>query len=117
MSNEFTFKSSISDEDLTYLMVAALEGGINYWCDKVRIVSDPAEKEIASDVIAGGGTIKLWFDGCDADPILTKEKLLKGVAWYCQENKILAEEMMEDHDADTADQIIQFAMFDEIVFG
>lgn len=109
--------------DINDLMTTALEGGINYWCRDCRTVSIPEEYkdkiEYTSDVIGYGGTLELqdieepydrWF--------LTKEKFLKGIAIYMKENNILSEDdLIEDHDAYTADAIIQYALFDEIIFG
>ena len=114
-----TFEVDVSIEDMEGIMVTALEGGINYWCGKARIVENPGEREWASDVVAHGGTLELTdVEDPDEKWILTQEKLLKGFAkgmkWG---NFASAEDLMDAHDAETADVILQYALFDEIIFG
>jgi len=109
-----------TNENINDLMVTALEGGINYWCDKVVIISEPEDAKInyASDIISAGGTLELHDAESNDRWELTLEKILKGIKWYCEKNGITdADDLIDDHDADTADSIIQYALFDEIVFG
>ena len=109
----------ISEQDLDYLMVAALEGGINYWCGECRIVKNPTGFEYASEVVAYGGTLEMIdVEEPDEKWTLTRTKLLKGVERgmeHYEYNSV--QELMDSHDADTADVIVQYALFDEIVFG
>ena len=109
----------ISETDLDYLMVAALEGGINYWCGECRIVKNPAGLEYASEVVAYGGVLEL-IDAEEPDEkwTLTQAKLVKGVDKAMDHFSYgTVQELMDSHDADTADVIVQYALFDEIVFG
>jgi len=111
----------ISNFDIHDLMVAALEGGINYWCNEVRIKeypSDIKDGEVmeASEIISRGGKLELSDD--DEVWELDKVKFLKGLkkvmVWGDFDN---VEDLMEVHDAETVDVLIQYALFDEIVFG
>ena len=118
---KFIITKMISNENINDLMVTALEGGINYWCGKVRIIKFPentSDNVLASDVISGDGELKLFDAESDDSWILTKDKFLNGVIktlkWGNFES---VEEMMDNHDAETADVLIQFALFDDIVFG
>lgn len=116
---EIIKKFEISEENLADLMVTAFEGGINGWCGKVEITKNPANKEWASDVVAHGGQLALW-DVEDPDEVwwLTREKLLKGVSMTMDwGNFATVEDLMDNHDAETADVIVQYALFGEIVFG
>jgi hypothetical protein len=111
----------LSDQDINDLMVSALEGGINYWCNNLEILySDKIQftnDTLASDVIALGGELKLYDIESDDTWILDINKFMNGVKMYCKNNKIFdGVELIENHDADTADNIIQFALFNEIVF-
>ena len=113
----------ISNQDIDDLMVTALEGGINYWCGKATITKLPAgvkdgEEVIASDMISRDGVLTL-FDAESADKWeLTREKFIKGlvktIEWGDFGN---VQNLMDGHDAETADVLIQYALFDEIVFG
>jgi len=120
----------ISNEDIGYLIVCALEGGINYWCrnaEKKRnedgtffgVSAEDQEKiEYASDLIGHNGTIILHDAESSDKWELTPEKFLKAVDMTLEWGEYESvEEMMDNHDAETADVLVQYAIFDEITFG
>lgn len=109
----------LSNTDIDDLMTTALEGGINYWCRKVKVVECPTDDYgYASDVIALGGTLALYDAESNEKWELNLDKFLTGVKKYCEENGYTdGGDLMQEHDADTADQIVQYALFDEIVYG
>jgi hypothetical protein len=108
----------LAEEDINDLLTTAFEGGINYWCGEVLINEE--EKfpgKWASDVLADGGTLTLCDSESDDKWELTLDKLLNGIKWYCETNNIIStENLMDNHDATTADLIVQYALFNEIVF-
>lgn len=121
----------ITDEDVTDLMVTALEGGIGYWScldnSGPEFESAPEEEttsEAVARILMEGREIKL-LDEEDHDTvwILTLEKLFKGVRLfiekgYDQYGAVSTQGMdLAEIDADCADSIVQLALFDEIVFG
>ena len=113
-------KIALSADNIDDLMVTALEGGINYWCEDCLIKNIPAESEcvFASHVISKNGVLTLFDLDSTEKWDLTLEMFLKGVKKYCEENNIdSAEDLMDNHDAYTADDIIQYAIFDEIIYG
>lgn len=123
-------KLEFSPEDINDLIVTALEGGINYWCRKAVKKVDPEGNwfgvapenqdkiKYASDLIGYGGTLVLYDAESTDKWELTLEKFMSGVKWYCEKYKYTnAEDLMDNHDADTADAIVQYALFNEIVFG
>jgi len=113
------FEIEVSEQDMEDIMVTALEGGINYWCGKCKILRNPADKDYASEVVAYGGVLELT-DAEDPDEkwFLDQQKLLKGFAKGMEwGNFATVEDLMDSHDAETADVIVQYALFDEIVFG
>jgi hypothetical protein len=132
---EKKFKVSIeqihefTSEDINNLVVTALEGGINYWCRKAVIKlnlageydgitdEDLPKVDFASDAIGYGGTLILHEDETGEKLELTNEKMLKGIKMYCEDNNESLSELLDNHDAFTADSIIQYALFDEIVYG
>jgi hypothetical protein len=113
-------KVVLSDEDIANILVTAFEGGINYWCKKVKMMKttvsddvwDREEKIIASDFIGLGGKLRLYEAEGDENWVLDADKLKKGIEMYFTENGV---DM--DIDADAADSIIQYALFGELVYG
>jgi hypothetical protein len=130
----FTMNQDFVDD----VMCDAFEGGINYWCggaevqEKIDGESDYKGQPYIHGVISREGTIRVlvepFEDDCKmseeypeyAEYILTLPKFVKGyrkyAEWAMQKNK----EVYTDPayiDAEIADIIIQFALFDEIVFG
>lgn len=119
-SIEFTAKIELSDEDINDLMVCALEGGINYWCRSAtaKLVPDGVEYDYLSDLISKGGVIELHNDETDEKHDLNLSKFLNGVKWICEKRGFNSgEQLMDNHDAEVADCIVQYGLFGEIVFG
>jgi hypothetical protein len=122
-------KVVLSDEDIANILVTAFEGGINYWCKKVKMMKttvsddvwDREEKIIASDFIGLGGKLRLYDaeEPSDENWILDAEKLKKGLEMYfsdCGENSEVSFDA-GNIDAGDADSIIQYALFGELVYG
>lgn len=119
-------KKDITYDMLENIMVSAIEGGINYWAG-IDLTTDGWDERIedmpisqhALLMLTQGKSIKLYDIEEDAndedskDWILTIENLLNGIKLYCEEN----EDNLEDGDAATFDSIIQFALFEEVVYG
>jgi len=115
---------NISNEQINDLMVAALEGGINYWCGCATLKEGsltPEQKEkmeYVSDAISLGGVVVLEDAESSDTWELTKEKFLSGVEKTIEwGNYRDVEDMFDNHDAEVADVLLQYALFDEIVFG
>lgn len=113
-----------TDENIDDLVVTAFEGGIDYWCGEVKVkegsmyVEDYDKLEYASDAISKGGTLILFDAESEETWELTLEKIIHGIKCYCEKNSYTdADDLMDNYDAGTADAIIQYALFDEIVFG
>ncbi len=115
----------VTQEDIDDIMVSALEGGINYWCDKAK-VDGHSLGEYASEKISQGGTLILHDMEEDRNELLTKEKLLQGIKMYAEQPKhgdifeVIDHELHIDCgmvDAEVADAIIQYAIFSEIFYG
>jgi len=119
---KFDFEVEINPEDINDLMVTALEGGINYWCNEATIKDIPKGMEeniiYASDAIGYGGTLILFDYESDEKHELNQEKFLRGVKMAMEHFDYGSfEDLFDNHDAETADCIVQFALFGEIVFG
>lgn len=125
-------KHVFSNQDIQDIIATALEGGINYWCGCANkmlntdgtlsgvLPEDRSNVHFKSDVIAFGGTLILF----DVDYATTKqiwylniEKLLNGIAMFCKESGVKMEELIDQHDAADADQIVQYALFGKLVYA
>ena len=111
----------VSDEDIDDIMSAALDGGITYWCGKAEVVGEYLG-EYASEQISRGGTLKLYDIEDDSVSELTLDKFLTGLRLWIENER--AFELTDagrldvcQIDAATADAIIQYALFNDIVYG
>lgn len=120
---EITTKMTVTTQDIDDIMVAALEGGINYWCNAAEVVGDYLG-EFASDQISRGGMLRLYDAESNDVYNLTLDGVLRGIQkayeghWFseygwCDGNTIDACQV----DADVADAIVQLALFDDVIFG
>ena len=111
----------VSDEDIDDIMSAALDGGITYWCGKAEVVGEYLG-EYASEQISRGGTLKLYDIEDDSVSELTLDKFLTGLRLWIENER--AFELTDagrldvcQIDATAADAIIQYALFNNIVYG
>ena len=111
---------SLTQQDIDDIMVAALEGGINYWCRKAKVVGEYLG-EYASEQISRGGSLTLYDAESGDKWELTLEKFLNGVKLYFEQGCHVQVEDNSidagDIDANDADCIVQFALFEKVVFG
>lgn len=115
-------KVNLSQQDIDDIMAAALEGGINYWCRKAEVVGDYLG-EYASEQISREGTLLLYDAESDDRWELTLFKFLTGFKMWLEDgrDKYGAVEQGEvdccNIDAGCADEIVQYALFGEVMFG
>jgi hypothetical protein len=97
-------------EQLEGILVGCFEGGSNYWIDSVEIGDKPKAKyEWLSDIVPLGGT--LWITDDEGNRhYLTINKLLTGLRKYRNSD-------FDDWDSLDYDNILQLALFGEIVYG
>ena len=124
----------MTDEDVIDLMVTALEGGIGYWAcldNTSQAFWDAPEDEsiaetAATILLSGEGITLLDTEDHSVSWVLTLDDLLKGVKMLMTDDlgKYCSESIygyltidMGMVDADAADSIVQYALFDEIVYG
>lgn len=128
---EVSFSVFVTDEDIDDIMVSALEGGINYWCDVAKVEESNRVSAWGHEQIARGGSLKLHviepFDNDGTEWYeLTKEKFLNGLKRYLRTPGMEITTLPSGNhmgldtgqiDANGADEIIQFALFGEVVYG
>lgn len=115
---------TINQRDIDDIMSIALEGGITYWCSYAEVVGGEYLGEYASDQISRGGKLKLYDAEEDKQYTLTLSKLLKGIEAFIEWDRGAHEIVNHDGEIDTykidaeiADQIIQLALFGDIIYG
>lgn len=103
----------VTQEQIDDVVTTALEGGISYWCDGVRIKEgfEPKEEyKYLSDVLTRGGLLELYDSEDDLWLTLDLEYIIK-YAGQMEFN-------FEDYDAIDADALIQRAVFEgEVIYG
>lgn len=118
----------LTQQDIDDIMVSAFEGGINYWCRRVVVQGDYLGK-YASEQISRGGKLEIWLDEPFEDDktcyVLDRDKFLAGFKLWIESDGDSYDAI--DHsdgsvdcgqiDAVCADEIIQYALFGEVVFG
>lgn len=121
---KFVMDLTITQEDIDDIMCTALEGGITYWCRKAQVVEDTYLGEYASEQISRGGTLRLFDAESDDIWFLDRDKLLNGIKLWAEFGgdpclAIRGNGTIDtcEVDAEVADQIIQYALFGEVVFG
>lgn len=106
----------LTKEIIEDIMVTALEGGINYWCDRALPEEGYPLKddEYLSGYFARTGRLILW-DNEEESHLLTLGKFQNGFTIEQARGGIIRDP--GDIDAEIADRIIQYAIFGELVYG
>lgn len=114
---------TLSQKDICNIMVTGLEGGIGYWAvlDNSKTEWKDKPKGEPSSMWATKLLIEdkevHFYDAEDEDEkwVLTLPRLLSGYAQNMRERP--HDSNIENGDADTADCIIQYALFNKLVYG
>ena len=111
----------VSDEDIDDIMSAALDGGVTYWCGRAEVVGEYLG-EYASEQISRGGALKLHDIEGDGIFELTLDKFLVGLRLWIENERAFeltsaGRLNVGQIDAAAADTIIQYALFNDIVYG
>lgn len=128
MKHEITaeIKAVLTTQDIDDIMVSALEGGVTAcWCGEAEVVEEKRVSEWGHEQIARGGVLKM-HDIEDLDEVweLTLEKFLKGFKLWIENGGDEYGAVQKNGrvdcgqiDAACADEIVQYALFGEIVFA
>ena len=119
--DKFKLSINVSTKEIDYIMAGALEGGSNYWIDDFPKIVGKERGDYASEHLAQGGSILIYTRDMDGNVEgqpgwykLTRKMLIKGIAKYYDTYNHLNFDQM---DAGDYDCILQFALFDEIVYA
>ena len=111
----------MNDQIIDDILATAFEGGINYWCREATVRDgDYKGAEYASSAVSKGATIDLTVyegEGVVTEKPLTRESIIHGINEAAKFRKQTVEGFYEDHDAESADMAVQFAVFGKLIFG
>ena len=105
----------VTDDHLDSILVGCFEGGSNYWINEIKVAKDDYKgKKYASECVAAGG--ELFITTTEGDKyLLTKTSLINGLQQYLNESK--HKNWPDGGDAQTDDLILQYALFEEVIYG
>ena len=130
---------TLSLYNIDCIIIGAFEGGITYWCSGAEVIQQPTRdltyeeydeeeyiqrnysklKNETKILICGGSILLYDEEGAHEEDLekytLKYEKLVKGIEIYCSKHGIINDN--SDLDAYSYDMIIQYALFDEVVYG
>jgi hypothetical protein len=121
-------RAALTQQDIDDIMVSALEGGINYWCRRVVVQGDYLG-EYASEQISRGGKLAVWlYEPFEEDKtcyLLDLDKFLAGFKLWLENgcgncDVVDASDGSVDCgeiDGTAADEIVQYALFGNVVFA
>lgn len=127
MNREFiyTITKKITEEEIRDLIIDGIECGTTYWA---FIHNDTPEfekcygkglctSEAIAEIILNGGSVKITDIEDEDNPKynLTLERLLKGIQMNAEKRPWDSD--LDNYDSGTSDAIIQYALYDELVFG
>lgn len=107
---EYSVKVTIASEDIDNILADAFYGGITYWCNEIRYDKEPdTEVSAMSESLTKGAIIGVYDFEEDEWHQLTLDKVLQAVA----------DEQVDfdDYDATTADNVVQRAIFGDVIYG
>ena len=122
----FSVKTTIDAQRVADLMVAALEGGSNYWIDRVEIVRVAPKPEGSTypwyahrEVFEDRDVQFKVFEEDEAEPkLFTFDSIQKGLDVLSEKYPTrIAEILSENYDADTADVFLQCCLLGDVVYG
>lgn len=128
---EYTTKVRLTADDINDILATALEGGIGYWAvlddsttdweETSSSMQDASISDVITKMLFEGKKIR--FIGADKDDatrewFLDMNKFIFGCKRFEEEVGSVKRRLLDSSfDADDADMLIQFALFNEIIFG
>ena len=107
----------VTSDDLDEILVGAFEGGSSYWADIVEVVDgDYKGGKFASDVISRGGELIIHTNDGEGHK-LTQAKLINGIQIYVDNKRKNFPFNDTQPDRMTYDNMLQYALFGELVYG
>ena len=110
----------ITEEFIADVLNTAFSGGSTYWIEDIKNTSDKPKSHYFSKSVAQGDTLEITDNEDYRIYKLDKNIFAEGYRRYvefCLKRKMTVYYDPSDIDSIEADMILQFAIFNEIVFG
>jgi hypothetical protein len=113
---------SFSQREVDDLLCAAFEQGIGYWCEGYHLAQQSDEPGECGYMAAGrpGGRVTLFVQDHPEtgrnSHYLTREKLMRGIELMLSSTRFGPADLKDNHDANTADLAVQFALWGQEIF-
>lgn len=113
----------VTEKDIETIMVGAIEGGIGYWARLENVGEDWERRPEgtpasiwATQLLLDGKEV-VFAEEHDNDKLnsLTLEKLISGIEQNAVDRPFDSD--LENGDSQTCDCIVQYALFNELVYG
>lgn len=114
------YKTPITDETITDIVITAIEGGIGYWAcldntgDKFNN-DELCCSEIVAQILLDGGIVWIIDEEDESTHHLTLDKLLYGISLNAEHRPFDSD--LSNIDSITADCIFQYALFGDVIYG
>lgn len=129
MEHSFQLYMVITTEDITNLL-ACEGGGFDYWAEicwdeadyeaaRKRLAAKQSDstlcyEDVEAEILEAGGKLKVYDREEDKDYELSLAGLLDGFRLFAESSNSID---LDDMDASMADQILQMAVFKEVIYG
>ena len=110
----------ITEDFIADVLCTAFEGGSNYWINNIENTSENPKSQYFSECVAKGDTIIITDNEDYKEYPLNSKIFARGYKRYVQFCIREGREIYYDPcdiDSEIADVILQFALFNDIVFG
>ena len=122
----------ITTQDITDYVLCCEAGGFDYWGELCSADEDyeaarkrleekskpdfkPCYEDVLAEILEGGGKLTVYDREEDKEYELTTEKILEGWKKYA-ENYDSADDF-DEYDGESADCILQYAIFGDVIYG
>jgi hypothetical protein len=109
------------------LMTTAFDGGYGgswFWIKDYAMTetTDGTTPEFFHDGLSHGARMEIeLYDDDVEDGVttywLTLDKIINGIKLYCESRRISPSVLWDDHDAASADSVVQYALWDKEIYG
>lgn len=106
---------NVTREYIETIVTTAFEGGSNYWIDRIERIEPSKEEFIGYAIAYDEISVKIRTEDTDTWHILTIDDIIKGISMYVEKFEKFPDIM--EIDGEVADCILQFSLFERIVFG
>lgn len=106
---------NVTNQMVDDILATALEGGSNYWIERIEPSYIPDGVVFISEVLTRGAHIKVFEHAHIAYKALTEAAMKYGIVWAAKHYDLSLEDFYEQHDAEMADVALQYALYGQLM--